>query len=86
MEIKKGDKIEIRKNRYDVLNTCYQFDKFDSETGKVIGEYTQIELHEFNDPSLSETHLLKIYNDKVCLQKIGTSSCKKNSISDIKII
>jgi hypothetical protein len=64
MEFEVGNKIQIGKEKFDVLNVTEEIDKWDSKKDKLIGEHLAIELHKFRSSSLHPTHLLKIYKDR----------------------
>ena len=56
MKISKGDIVNIKKEKYDVLSVIQEFD--------LGGECLEMELHKFGESTLHPTHLLKIYKDK----------------------
>lgn len=87
MNIQKGNIIKIGNEKYDVLSTLEEIDKYDTKKNEFVGEHTEIELHKIGDPALHPTHLLKIYHDtnKAILLKIGQDNRNAIPITDIKI-
>ncbi len=73
MEISEGGIISIFGKKYDVLKGVKECDNVDRDTGKLIGEHIEIELHRHGDSSLHPSHILKLYqdgSDKMILLKI----------------
>ncbi len=62
--MKIGDKIQIGKNKFDVLKIVEEVDFWDSKKDMLIGEHLEIELHLIGSSSIRPTHILKIYHDK----------------------
>jgi hypothetical protein len=62
MKINQGDIVKIGNEKYEVLNTTEEVDRYDVKEGRFVGEHIAVEIHKVGDSSLHATHLLKIYH------------------------
>ena len=63
MKIKKGDAISIMGEKYDVLSSVLEGDKFNYETGELSNKHWELDLIKVGENKLNSTHILRIYID-----------------------